>query len=137
MAAKRLARARAAVGEVATSISMPPENLVQPEAVRRLAWTPPAELTPETVADALRTSSARAWQVTLVADVLAAALPEPPRSTTSTSTTPSGPATEAPAVGPATSEPAPAAAAVPAKTPEPGPAGPGSGALGPPPFSDP
>jgi hypothetical protein len=58
---------------------MPPENLVQPEAVRRLAWTPPREVTAETVADALRASGARAWQVTRVAAPLAQALPEPAR----------------------------------------------------------
>lgn len=56
---------------------MPPENLVQPEAVRRLAWTPPPSITAETVADALRASGARAWQVQRVAGPLAEVLPEP------------------------------------------------------------
>ncbi len=43
VAAARLARARAVVTAVSTSLSMPPENLLQPDAVRRLAWTPPAD----------------------------------------------------------------------------------------------
>lgn len=77
VAAKRLARARGAVGALAEELKMPPENLVQPEAVRRLAWTPPAEITPESVAEALRSNGARAWQVERVAGPLAEALPKP------------------------------------------------------------
>lgn len=56
---------------------MPPENLLQPDAVRRLAWTPPQPITAETVADALRANGARAWQLARVAEPLAEALPEP------------------------------------------------------------
>jgi ribonuclease D len=56
---------------------MPAENLVPPDAVRRLAWTPPADVTVETVSAALAKWGARAWQVSLVAPALAEALPEP------------------------------------------------------------
>jgi ribonuclease D len=77
VAARRLGRARTAVATIAETLALPPENLVQPEAVRRLAWTPPATLTPEAVADALRESGARCWQIDRVADALAQALPEP------------------------------------------------------------
>jgi ribonuclease D len=56
---------------------MPVENLVQPEAVRRLAWSPPAEPTEAAVAAALTGYGARSWQVGLTAAVLAQALPEP------------------------------------------------------------
>ena len=38
---RRLARVRAVVTALADELRMPQENLVQPEAVRRLAWTPP------------------------------------------------------------------------------------------------
>jgi len=69
---------RAAVTAAAEEHRMPPENLVAPEAVRRLAWSPPQEVTVETVRSALSSSGARAWQVLLVAEVLTAALPEPP-----------------------------------------------------------
>ncbi len=78
VAARRLARVRAVVTALAEELRMPPENLVQPEAVRRLAWTPPAPLSAESVAEALRASGARAWQVARVAGPLADVLPEPP-----------------------------------------------------------
>jgi ribonuclease D len=78
VAAKRLARVRAAVSTTAAQHTMPPENLVQPEAVRRLAWQPPAEATEDAVAQALTRYGARAWQIALVAGPLAAALPDPP-----------------------------------------------------------
>jgi len=77
VAARRLARVRAAVTAIAEGMGMPAENLVQPEAVRRVAWTPPRPLDAEGVAAALRVSGAREWQVRRVAAALAQALPEP------------------------------------------------------------
>jgi len=77
VAARRLARVRAAVTALADELGMPQENLVQPDAVRRLAWTPPEPATEQSVAAALRASNAREWQVLRVAGPLAAALPEP------------------------------------------------------------
>jgi ribonuclease D len=59
---------------------MPVENLVPPDAVRRLAWTPPADLGESSVAAALVGHGARAWQVQLTAAALAHALPEPERA---------------------------------------------------------
>jgi ribonuclease D len=79
VAAKRLARVRAVVSALAEELRMPPENLVQPEAVRRLAWTPPAAISPESVAQALRGSGAREWQVARVAATIAQEQPEPER----------------------------------------------------------
>jgi ribonuclease D len=76
VAARRLARARAVITGLAEAHTMPPENLVQPDLVRRLAWSPPEPPSPETVAATLRAGGARAWQVVLVAAPLAAALPE-------------------------------------------------------------
>ncbi len=78
VAAKRLARVRAVVNELAGGLHLPPENLVQPEALRRLAWTPPDDPTEDSVAEALRASGARAWQVRTVSARLAQALPAPP-----------------------------------------------------------
>jgi ribonuclease D len=72
-AAARLARARAAVGAVATEHGLPIENLLAPDLIRRLAWTPPVE-NPTGVAAALRDGGARDWQVALTAPALAAAL---------------------------------------------------------------
>ena len=78
VAAKRLARVRAAVTGLADTLQIPAENLIPPDAVRRLAWTPPAELSEEAVSGALTAHGARPWQVGLVAAALVGALPEPP-----------------------------------------------------------
>jgi ribonuclease D len=78
VAAKRLARVRAVVSALAEQHTMPPENLVQPDAVRRLAWQPPAEPSVAAVGEALARAGARAWQVELVAGPLAEVLPDPP-----------------------------------------------------------
>ena len=76
VAAERLARARAALNAVATEHGLPVENLLTPDLVRRLAWTPPVG-DREAVAAALSSGGARRWQVALTADVLADALREP------------------------------------------------------------
>ena len=78
VAAKRLARVRAAVSALADEHDIPAENLIPPDAVRRLAWTPPAELTVEAVRRSLADNGARSWQVALVAAPIATALPDPP-----------------------------------------------------------
>jgi ribonuclease D len=78
VAAKRLARARSAVAALAEQHTIPAENLIPPDAVRRLAWTPPDPLDVEAVRATLTRHGARAWQVELVAEALAVALPEPP-----------------------------------------------------------
>lgn len=73
-AAARLEAARAVVGDLATAHHIPVENLLQPDALRRLCWSPPTEITAETVADQLRSRGARPWQISLLAADLAAAL---------------------------------------------------------------
>ena len=78
VAAKRLARVRAAVTGLAEQHTIPAENLIPPDAIRRLAWTPPAVVDVAAVRAALAASGARSWQVGLVAASVAAALPEPP-----------------------------------------------------------
>jgi ribonuclease D len=78
VAAARLARARAAVGAIATEHGLPVENLISPDLVRRLAWTPPPVPTASAVAEALRSGGARAWQVDLTAGPLSIALTAPP-----------------------------------------------------------
>lgn len=72
-AAKRLTAARAVVAALADEHSMPSENLVQPDYVRRLAWTPPAEPSASAIGTALRSLGARGWQVELTAQPLAKA----------------------------------------------------------------
>ena len=76
-AASRLAAARAAVGALAERHRLPVENLLAPDAVRRLCWAPPAPADEPAVAEFLRTYGARPWQVELTAPVLAEALARP------------------------------------------------------------
>lgn len=73
-AAKRLEAARTVVAELAEFHGMPAENLISPDAVRRLAWSAVEVPTPDGVAAELRRHRAREWQVRLVAEPLAAAL---------------------------------------------------------------
>ena len=81
-AAARLAAARAAVSAIAEDNRLPTENLLGPESIRRLAWSPPAEITAEVVADLLRGMGARDWQVSLTASAVAEALRNPPAEPT-------------------------------------------------------
>ena len=75
-AAARLSAARALVTELSERHSVPVENLLQPDALRRLAWTPPDDLTGQSVADFLESRGARPWQLTLTAAPLATAMSE-------------------------------------------------------------
>ena len=74
VAAKRLAAARAAVGAHADSGHLPAENLLAPDAVRRLSWQPPEPLSPESVAAELERYGARPWQIEITAVPIAMAL---------------------------------------------------------------
>jgi ribonuclease D len=78
VAAARLARCRQVVVGTAEAHNLPPENLISPDYIRRLAWAPPDEVSAQTVSDILRGFGARAWQIGLIAEELAKALPEPP-----------------------------------------------------------
>lgn len=66
----RLKAARAAVAERAEAVSMPTENLLTPDLLRRVAWAPPEPPSPEAVGDALRVEGAREWQVAQTAEVV-------------------------------------------------------------------
>lgn len=70
----RLQAMRPIVAEIAEQLEMPNENLLTPDHLRRLAWQPPAEATPEAVAGHLMASGARAWQASRVAAPLSVAL---------------------------------------------------------------
>jgi ribonuclease D len=72
-AAARLAAAREAIGTLAAAGRLPLENLLAPDALRRLAWEPPSPATAETITAALRSYGARPWQAGLTAGPLAAA----------------------------------------------------------------
>ncbi len=77
VAAERLARCREVVTKSAEHHTLPPENLITPDFIRRLAWEPPAELTAESVTGVLTRFGARAWQCELLAVELAEALRGP------------------------------------------------------------
>ena len=73
-AAARLAAARTVVLDTSQTWQTPVENLLQPDLLRRLCWSPPATPDAAAVAAALTAGGARTWQVELLADRLAAAL---------------------------------------------------------------
>jgi ribonuclease D len=73
-AAARLTAARDAIGALSTAHGLPVENLIAPDAVRRLAWEPPSPATPEAIAVTLTGYGARPWQAELTAVPLAEAL---------------------------------------------------------------
>ena len=73
-AATRLQAARAGLAEISTKHSVPVENILSPDLVRRIMWSPPEPRDAATVTDALRAGGAREWQVGLTVDVLTEAV---------------------------------------------------------------
>ena len=67
---RRLKAARPAVEARAEELRMPTENLLTPETLRRVAWSPPAEVTVDTVGAALTELGARPWQIAQTAQVI-------------------------------------------------------------------
>ncbi len=96
VAARRLTLAREALGELAEQQGLPVENLLTPDFLRRVLWTPPATRNPDSlpaaVAAALSDLGARAWQVDLVGPVVTRAILEADQ--------PPAPASDAPPVSP-------------------------------------
>jgi len=72
-AAARLTAARDVVAGLSEQYDVPTENLLQPDLLRRLCWSPPDSLDEASIATALAVGGARAWQVELVAPRLAEA----------------------------------------------------------------
>ncbi|MGC5223126.1 ribonuclease D [Micromonospora sp. DT81.3] len=71
----RLKAARPVVEAIAEQLGMPTENLLTPEMLRRVAWSPPGE-DAESVAGALATLGARQWQIAHTAQQIAQAFVE-------------------------------------------------------------
>lgn len=73
-----LSHARAALELISAENNIPLENLITPEHVRRVCWSPPAgstqTLSLTLVEEALKKLGARQWQIELVAPALASAL---------------------------------------------------------------
>ena len=76
----RLKRARAAVTEISRELDIPMENLLTPDFLRRVAWTPPVPATAQTIGDALAALGARPWQLDATAQAIADAFVEPIQS---------------------------------------------------------
>jgi len=75
----RLTHARAAVLDLALANSMPAENLISPEAIRRVCWPNPPENLEDRqrfVVSELSEFGARPWQVDLVSGPISAILDE-------------------------------------------------------------
>jgi ribonuclease D len=73
-AATRLQAARTGLAELSDKHSVPVENLLSPDLVRRMMWSPPEPREAATVAEALRAGGAREWQIQLTLGVLADAV---------------------------------------------------------------
>ncbi|MGC5169915.1 ribonuclease D [Microbacterium sp. DT81.1] len=71
----RLKAARPVVEAIAEQLGMPTENLLTPEMLRRVAWSPPGE-DAESVAGALASLGARRWQIAHTAQQIAQAFVE-------------------------------------------------------------
>ena len=73
VAAERLTFARDAITSLSDELDIPAENLVSPDTVRRVMWTPPSA-DAAAVAERLTSYGARAWQVELVTPLLVDAI---------------------------------------------------------------
>jgi ribonuclease D len=74
-AAARLSAARKEIAAIGERFTVPVENLLQPDLLRRVCWTPPTDDSDEdAVREALRAGNAREWQIDLAATPLTRAL---------------------------------------------------------------
>ncbi|NQX27524.1 ribonuclease D [Microbacteriaceae bacterium VKM Ac-2854] len=94
----RLRAAKAVVTDIAEDLDIPLENVLTPELLRRLSWSPPIPIEPSTVAAALIEQGARSWQVDATAVAIAEAFIAGPVETEPTESEPaeSEPIVEAP-----------------------------------------
>ena len=69
-AAARLQAARAALAELSEKHAVPVENIVSPDLVRRIMWSPPSPADSTAIGEALRAGGAREWQIELTLDLL-------------------------------------------------------------------
>lgn len=76
----RLKHAREAIGLLSRERSIPVENVLTPEYLRRVAWSPPEPIDESSIARALVQLGARPWQVEATAALIAAAFVEADQS---------------------------------------------------------
>lgn len=66
----RLKAARPRIVELADSMAMPVENLLTPDVLRRIAWSPPIPTSPDTLSEALARLGARPWQIEATVQII-------------------------------------------------------------------
>jgi ribonuclease D len=66
----RLESAKSIISEISESRTLPTENIINPDLLRRLCWEPPSEITESTIEAALLEAGARQWQSDLLAQSL-------------------------------------------------------------------
>lgn len=70
---RRIKAAKPVIDAHAEFLSIPLENLLTPEHLRRVAWRPPAPATPEAIAAELADLGARPWQIAQTAPLISRA----------------------------------------------------------------
>ena len=78
VAAARLAQAREEIAAFGAEHQVPVENLLTPDLLRRVLWTPPPDLSEAGIAAVLRGLGARSWQVEITAPMVARACADHP-----------------------------------------------------------
>jgi len=73
-AAARLAVLRPAIAALADEHTLPTENLLTPDSLRRIAWSPPDDVSTDGIATRLRELGALEWQIELTARPISRAL---------------------------------------------------------------
>jgi ribonuclease D len=84
VAAARLAQARMVLGQFAQARNIPIENILSPDSIRRVLWSPPSDSTIDSVTAALIALGARQWQVDIVSPILEEAINRPIEATEAT-----------------------------------------------------
>jgi ribonuclease D len=70
---RRLKAARTALAAVSGELNIPVENVLTPEVLRRLAWSPPDPIELDAVREALVDLGARPWQIDAIAQPITSA----------------------------------------------------------------
>ncbi|MGO4105727.1 HRDC domain-containing protein [Leifsonia sp. YAF41] len=80
----RYKAARAAVTELSEALSIPTENILTPDFLRRVCWSPPAGENAASIAAALAELGARPWQIDATAQLIADAFVDARQTTPDT-----------------------------------------------------
>lgn len=86
---RRLRLARAALADLSSDLAIPLENVLTPELLRRLAWSPPEPATAEAIGEFLDEAGARPWQIDATVQLIAGAFVEAAQPAEGTEASPS------------------------------------------------